>query len=167
MVACEQPNTSPTTSSDRLCRNPNNTATTAVNSGNTCGRPTGGCSHSTPTTSRTRPTSSASCPARSPVIRSQRGGCPSITVVHTTEVIYPRAAAASDRDTSQVDHDHPRTSPNVTRTPIDQLLNDVPDAPTRGRAMPTRPPHHRPQHRTCRCCGITSDGIVTEIPRIP
>src|SRR6266511_3234591 len=125
MVACEQPNTSPTTSSDRLCRNPNNTATTAVNSGNTCGRPTGGCSHSTPTTSRTRPTSSASCPARSPVIRSQRGGCPSITVVHTTEVIYPRAAAASDRDTSQVDHDHPRTSPNVTRTPIDQLLNDV------------------------------------------
>src|SRR5205814_6311630 len=65
-------------------------------------------SHSVPTISRTRSTSSASCPARSPVIRSQRGGCPSITVVHTTEVIYPRAAAVSAFDTSQVDHSHRR-----------------------------------------------------------
>ncbi len=86
---------------------------------NTCGRPTAGASHSGPTTSRTRPTNSASCPARSPVIRSQRGGCPSIIVVHTTEVIYPRAAAVSDRDTSQVDHSPDRASLNVTVTSID------------------------------------------------
>jgi hypothetical protein len=41
----EQPNTSPRTSSGRLCRSPNSTAMTAVGSGNTYGRPTGGFSH--------------------------------------------------------------------------------------------------------------------------
>jgi hypothetical protein len=61
-----QPNTSPTTSSATLCRNPNNTATTAAGRVSTCGRPTGGFSHG-PTASRTRLTRSASCWVDSPV----------------------------------------------------------------------------------------------------
>jgi putative transposase len=36
-----------------------------------------------------------------------------------------------------------------------------------GRPTPTRPPEHRTPARNCRCGGLTSDRIVTEVPRIP
>ena len=79
-----------------LCCNPNNTATTAIGSGYTCGRPTGGSSHG-PTISRTRSTRSASCPRLSPVIRSHGGGWPSINF--HTKMIYRIPAAVPNQDT--------------------------------------------------------------------
>src|SRR5262249_29504607 len=50
----------------------------------------------------------------------------SITVVHTTEVIYLWVAAVSGCDTPQVDHSPRPKSLSVTLAPIDQILNDAP-----------------------------------------
>src|SRR6266508_3798443 len=94
-------------------------------------------------------------------------------VHHVTPVLADRAGGLVAEVYRQVERDFGMLAPPIalhapapeTLLPARQGLQA--DAPTRGRATPTRPPHHRPQHRTCRCCGITSDGIVTEIPRIP
>src|SRR3989442_342465 len=107
-VACEQPNSSPATSWALSWRNRNRVSTTARYSPTTRRRPFG-CCH-TPTSTNTPAASSVTCQAGRPVIRSQRGGRPSmISSLHTVEVIYRRAATVTVSDTPRLDHTQPST----------------------------------------------------------
>src|SRR6266508_3317286 len=103
MLDWEQPNSSPATSWELLWRNRNSVSTTARYRPMTLGRPTGGCH--TPTRAATAVTRSVTCSWARPVIRSHRGGRPSvISLVHTTQVIYRRTAAVTRSDTPRFDH---------------------------------------------------------------
>src|SRR6266542_13131 len=103
MLDWEQPNSSPATSWELLWRNRNSVNTTARYRPMTLGRPTGRCH--TPTRAATAVTRSVTCSWARPVIRSHRGGRPSvISLVHTTQVIYRRTAAVTRSDTPRFDH---------------------------------------------------------------
>src|SRR6266511_694278 len=103
MLDWEQPNSSPATSWELLWRNRNSVSTTARYRPMTLGRPTGRCH--TPTRAATAVTRSVTCSWARPVIRSHRGGRPSvISLVHTTQVIYRRTAAVTRSDTPRFDH---------------------------------------------------------------
>src|SRR6266508_31067 len=103
MLDWEQPNSSPATSWELLWRNRNSVSTTARYRPMTLGRPTGGCH--TPTRAATAVTRSVTCSWARPVIRSHRGGRPSvISLVHTTQVIYRRTAVVTRSDTPRFDH---------------------------------------------------------------
>src|SRR6266542_28077 len=103
MLDWEQPNSSPATSWELLWRNRNSFSTTARYRPMTLGRPTGRCH--TPTRAATAVTRSVTCSWARPVIRSHRGGRPSvISLVHTTQVIYRRTAVVTRSDTPRFDH---------------------------------------------------------------
>src|SRR6266511_892496 len=103
MLDWEQPNSSPATSWELLWRNRNSVSTTARYRPMTLGRPTGRCH--TPTRAATAVTRSVTCSWARPVIRSHRGGRPSvISLVHTTQVIYRRTAVVTRSDTPRFDH---------------------------------------------------------------